>query len=317
LSDYPPVRLGLIGAGRWGRNYIRTIQQLNHVSLVSVASRNPETKTLVGGNCIVTDDWRQVINPDGVDGVIIATPPALHVPMTREAVTQGLPVLVEKPLTTNLEEAIELRQMVRKLNGFVLVDHTHLFHPAYRALKKIGRTLGPVQEIHGVAGNWGPYRANVSVLWDWGPHDIAMCLDLLGARPVEMTARRLEARQTEAGYGENLLLQLIFPGHITAEIQIGTLMDKARRLVVQYNRQTLVYDDLAKHKLAIHDFAAPEGPGQPIHIPAELPLTNAVKTFTKAIIGGTKDIDSLDLGVDVAAVLSKCEQALKLGDLSH
>ena len=43
--------------------------------------------------------------------------------------------------------------------------------------------LGPIREIAAVAGNRGPYREDVAVLWDWGPHDVAMALDLVGASP--------------------------------------------------------------------------------------------------------------------------------------
>lgn len=314
MTDRTTVRLGLIGAGRWGRNYIRTIQELDGVSLVRIGSKNPQTKLLVDGNCFVTDNWREVLNPDDVDGIVIATPAFLHGQMTREAVALGLPVLVEKPLTLDLDEALSLQQIVNKHKGFVLVDHTYLFHPAYRAIKELGAKTGSVKRICAKAGNRGPYRCDVTAIWDWGPHDIAMCLDLLNSNPKEVIARRLEARRTNRGYSENFFIRLTFPGDVIADIQVGTLMNKTRQFAIWYDKFALFFDDLAVYKLTIHpsdaDFVDLKCSGEAVQISEELPLTNVVKTFMEAITVGARDAYSLNLGVRVVSVLSECEKSL-------
>lgn len=309
------IRLGLIGVGRWGRQYIRTIQGLDGVFLARVGSRNPTTRALVDDGCLIFDDWRQVINRKEVDGVVIATPPALHDPMIQEALCSRMPALVEKPLTTDLNVAVALRRLASTSNTLVMVDHTHLYHPAFQAIKELGDTFGKVMAMRSQAGNWGPYRDDVSVLWDWGPHDVAMCLDLIKATPREAKVERLEERKTEGGYGENLFIRLVFAEGITAEIRIGTLMPKTRRFAVHFDTGIMVYDDLAERKLTLHlptqGFGDPKNPGKGIDILNELPLTRVVKTFVEAISAGVHDSASLDLGVDVVSVLAKCECTLK------
>ncbi len=309
------IRLGLIGAGRWGRNYIRTLRALEGVKLARLASRNPETLSLVDDACIVSENWEEVASARDIDGVIIATPPAVHAEMAETAITFGRPVLVEKPLTMNLSEAIGLRRLVEEYDGYVMVGHTHLFHPAYRALKQLAPALGPVRAIRAEAGNRGPFRDDTPVLWDWGIHDVALCLDLLGTMPIAGGADVAESRQTEDGLGQILDLKLIFPDDVIAQIRIGNIMDKRRRFTAHFETAVLVFDDLAPNMLTLHaptqDFTAPRGPGEALDITLEMPLGVVVREFVQAIADKDDDLVSLDLGVAAVSVLSDCERALK------
>ena len=306
-----PLRLGLIGAGRWGRNYIRTIAGLDGVALVRVGSRNPETPLHVPPSCTVTPEWRQVIDQRFVDAVIIATPPALHAEMTRAAVEAGLPVLVEKPLTLDRAEAESLKDFVASRGGLVMVEHTQLFHPAYRKLKEVAPVYGSIHVIHSEAGNFGPFRADTSVLWDWGSHDVAMCLDLLGNFPSSVEAIVREQQSTPAGMGQIIDLSMEFPAGISARVCIGNIMPRRRMFSVQLDRGMLVYDDLAESRLR-HietgdglDMTAP-GEGIPIPFDYEPPLTCAVREFAAAARAHVVNADNLALAVDVVRVLSSC-----------
>ena len=305
------LRLGLIGAGRWGRNYIRTIAALDGVALTRVASRNPETAQLVPPTCVVTADWRQVVDPALVDAVVVATPPALHVPMARAALAAGLPVLVEKPLTLDCAEAESLEELVASRGGLVMVDHTHLFHPAYRKLKEIAPTFGTVRAVHSEAGNHGPFRRDTPVLWDWGAHDVAMCLDLIGSFPTGIAAAVREQKRTPEGTGQIIDLDLQFPAAASARIRIGNIMPKRRMFSVRLERGTLVYDDLAAAKLVRLETGDNARAGTAIPVDGEPPLSCAVREFAAAARAHRADTNSLALAVDVVRVLSACEQRLR------
>ena len=129
------VRLGVIGAGRWGRNIIRTLRGMSAADLAWVASRNPTAREFAGRGCTVEEGWRGLLRRPGIDGIAIATPPALHAEMTAAAISAGLPVFVEKPLTCDVGEAERLLDLAAARRGYVLVDHVHLFSHAYRELK--------------------------------------------------------------------------------------------------------------------------------------------------------------------------------------
>ena len=73
-----PLRFGLIGAGRWGRNIIRTLAEMRDVVLARLASGNPGSAALVPTCCPVERDWRKVAAAEDIDGLIIAAPAACH-----------------------------------------------------------------------------------------------------------------------------------------------------------------------------------------------------------------------------------------------
>ena len=308
------LRIGLIGAGRWGRNIIKTIAGLQGMRLARLASRNPESLRLVPADCAVSGDWRAMLDEHAIDAVIIATPPALHAEMARSAVERGLPVLVEKPLTLELGQAEALRDFVAAHAGTVMVDHTHLFNPAYRALKRALPRHGAIRAIASLAGNQGPFRRDVAVLWDWGAHDVAFCLDLLGVAPGPLSAALVASRETPEGPGQVVEIRAEFPGEVSAVLRFGNILAKARRLSVYLEGGVLVYDDVAQHKLTLHAPAraheAPRMPGEPLPYEPGMPLACAVGEFAAAARARSTSLAGLDLGVDVVRVLERCAAAL-------
>lgn len=282
------IRLGLLGAGAWGRRYISTIAELTDVEVARVESSL----------------WRDALAEGDWDGVIIATPAPLHAEMTLAALEAGLPVLVEKPLTMDPAQAREVLAAARRLKGIVLVDHTFLFHPAYEALKKHSKNLGPLRAISTIHGNRGPFRAGVSVLWDWAPHDVALCLDLLKTNPDSVAASREMTEQPPEGPGENVLLRLEFPDSVLAEIRVGNLLrKKSSRFEFRFEKGTLTLDDIGPEKLTLD--------GRPLGFPPGRPLTRAVEAFTAAIRSKTPDDAGLQRGVDVVSVLARAQSSLE------
>ena len=149
------------------------------------------------------------------------------------------------------------------------------------------------------------------MLWDWGPHDVALCLDMMGEMPVGIAAEILEWRDNPEGLGETLALNLEFPGGCRAEIEIGNLYaEKRRRFEVEFDGASLIYDAHAESRLVRRS----ERDGVPIHetipVAGEPPLTYAVLGFIDAIRSGSADPGPLRLGIGVVEVLASCEELL-------
>ena len=132
--------LAVVGAGRWGSVYSRTLTELGI----------EHTLGRTWGNC---------------DGVIVATPPETHFGIAKEVLRRGVPLLLEKPITLDPRQAWELV----KLGGIAFAGHTRLYSPSWRKFKA---SLSHVENVHASAG--GTLR---DPWWDWGPHLAAMCLD--------------------------------------------------------------------------------------------------------------------------------------------
>src|SRR4051812_28252698 len=214
------VRLGLVGVGRWGRNYVRTIAGIDGAQLAAVASRNPDTAALVPPDCRVVNDWHALVAANDIDAIIVATPPATHAVIVVAALLAAKPTLVEKPLAQSRTDAQLIRSALGDDFAIVMVDHIHLFHPAFRALQREAAALGPIRSINSAAGNLGPYRSDVPALWDWAPHDLAMLLTLVPGPAIPVRAVRLDAQPVNGLMAERIAVELELAGGIPARFQI-------------------------------------------------------------------------------------------------
>lgn len=178
------IKVGLIGRGRWGGKIKTTI-----------AEHCPGLEVL----------WQTGISPSfltcyakqPVDGVIIATPAATHADILRWAFVERVPVFVEKPLVTSEKE---LQGLDPPPDLPVVVDHTYLFHPTFAVLRgRVSAFEGTVR-VSSVGGNDGPVRADVSPLWDYGPHDVALALGLFADDPIDIKADASVFRDGKRNY---------------------------------------------------------------------------------------------------------------------
>lgn len=302
-----PVRLGLIGFGPWGKVVLRSLCSSRAARITRIASRNPATPALVGPKIRVTDDWRSLIRARDIDGIIVASPPALHFAMTSAAVERGLPVFVEKPLTLDIRSARKLLALTARKKGFVLVDHIHLFHPGFRALKKRSTKLLPLRKILTWGGNRGPVRPDVDSLWDVAPHDISMTLDLLGHSPETVTVSRRRSKILRGA--EMFVIDLGFSSGVRARLTVGNGMSQKRRRFEAHGEDGgLAYDEILPDQLT----RLPKGAKRwkPLPFTRRKPLTAAFETFAEAIRSGSTDLSSLERGVDVISILSRCDKSL-------
>ena len=242
--------------------------------------------------------------------MIIATPPRLHFGMAHFALSRDIPVLVEKPLTMNVRQARMLGALALERGVPLLVDHVYLYHPAYRVLRSELRGKGPFS-IESSAGNDGPYRPGISVLWDYGPHDVAMCMDLVGETPTHVSATRLDRRAIGAAVAETLQLHLEFSTGDKADITVSNqLRSRTRLLSMRAGSDLLVFDDTLETKL-YREPAGASGQRVPIPYVVEPPLAVAVREFGDAIVRRRPTVKDTNFATDVVAVLARCAAALR------
>lgn len=311
-----PLRLGLIGAGRWGRVLIATIRRLPDFDLAWVASSAPDAAALVRPGATATTDWRTFAEA-GLDGLVIATPPDRHAAPFLAAIEAGVPVFVEKPMVTTAAEADAVEvALARARDAIVLVDHTALFHPGVTVLREHLRGGAP-RRVVSVGGQWGRRGGDIGALWDYGPHDVALCLDLLGLDARLVRAERVRAEVIDGAPCEVLRLALAGRDGSTAEATFGNAMEPKRRwLGVDDGTAAYVLDALAEVPLGrapTNSTLAPGLTGTPIAVPDTLPLDLAFARFARAIRGDRVDWPAADalLGLAVTRVLLEAEAALK------
>lgn len=128
------VRVGVIGVGYLGRHHARIYSELSDVSLVGVADPDRASAGDIAGKygCISTDDYRELIAQ--CDAVSIATPTSTHHDIAVDCLRKGMDILVEKPITKRLEDAIDMVEEAQRRNLLLQVGHLERYNPGVVAV---------------------------------------------------------------------------------------------------------------------------------------------------------------------------------------
>lgn len=122
--------LAVFGAGGIGRTHVDRIQRSSNLALAAIADPSDAAKALAEGLGIRWfADHRALLEAVPLQGAIIATPNALHVPMALDCLERGVPVLVEKPMAATPTQAQKLVDAQAKTGVAVLVGHHRRHNP--------------------------------------------------------------------------------------------------------------------------------------------------------------------------------------------
>jgi predicted dehydrogenase len=250
------LRLGVIGAGAWGKNHVRSAAALAGAELVAVCDTRKavrDTVALQYPAVFVTEAAAALL--ERVDAVIIASPAKTHADYARQVIAAGKPCLVEKPFALGVADAEAVAEAAAARNVPVLVGHLLMFHPAVEALRGLiaSGELGRVLYMYGLRVNLGQVRADENALWSFGPHDVSVALSLLGELPIRVAAHG--SCYLQAGVEDVVFLHMEFASGTVAHVQLSWLdPHKVRKLTVVGDRKMVVFDDMEpREKLRIYD----------------------------------------------------------------
>jgi len=299
------ISLGLIGVGNWGRRIANTVAAMPGVRLAAAASSNQDVASLLPADCRIYADWHELVAAANLQGVIIATPSHLHGEMLVAAVEAGKAVLVEKPLVASRVQNDQLRARMAAQTATILVDHIHLFHPAFQALQREAARLGPLRAIRSSAGKLDDTCRGLDLLWDWAPHDLSMGL-ALAPGAAQVTGTRWLGKERAA-----LDFDLQLAGGVVAHVELSVAKPRHRWFAAQYEGGTLVYRDgeapSLTHLKPGEDIHAA---GEPVRFEPDFPLTVAISCFADAIRRADLARDSFDLGLSVVDLTADIEDSL-------
>ncbi len=138
------MRIGLIGTGKHGSRYARHIvHDVPGLTLAAISRRSAERRIQAREwDCRGHEDWRQLVDDDGVEAVIGVVPPALNLAIARACVRAGKPLLLEKPLAASLDEAREIVSLCNKNNLPLTVGQTLRYNQVICRFRKLLPELG-------------------------------------------------------------------------------------------------------------------------------------------------------------------------------
>tara|TARA_B100000927_G_scaffold290683_1_gene290193 strand:- start:503 stop:1447 length:945 start_codon:yes stop_codon:yes gene_type:complete len=167
--------ISVIGAGYWGKNYLKVLSQLE--SLHSIFDFSPEIREQYNNQYKLKNfTLEEIFQDEDVEGIVIATPMETHYEIAMQALNAEKNVLIEKPICSNLAQAKELHDLALSKNLVLMVGHLMNYHAHFIKLIEIikKRDLGKLQLIRSKRKSLGKVRNNENVIWSFAPHDISM-----------------------------------------------------------------------------------------------------------------------------------------------
>ena len=179
------IRCAVIGVGYLGKFHAQKYAALPNAELVAVVDSNRQSAEQLANelDCRAGNDLLEIL--DDVDAVSIVAPTTLHHDMASKCLRRGIHVLVEKPITTTLEEADELIDLAQKNKCVLQVGHLERFNAAVLALGKMVEHTPLFIESHRLAP-FKPRATDVNVVLDLMIHDIDIILDLVKSDITDM-----------------------------------------------------------------------------------------------------------------------------------
>jgi predicted dehydrogenase len=301
------MKIGLIGLGRWGKVYLGALLNIPRVKFIHVAGR-PEQKhdAQESPSIRFTENWLEVCLNTSLSGVIVASPPHTHYEIAKLAMERKISVFVEKPFTLCPEQTHALYNLSQGNGVLCMVNYTHLFSPAYQDLKLSVSKAGGIRHIFSEGFSSGPYRKDISVLWDWGAHDLAMCIDLLNESPEFMQVSELVSGN-ENPLAKLLMLEMTFPSKIKSRSVFGNASEfKRRDLCVVCDDGCFVYDGLSSGLSKQFSSRVFSCDSQRFRL-QQTPLERAILEFLDYLELGKRSHYTLNLATKVNHALSKLE----------
>ena len=225
-----PVRIGVVGLGRFGRLHALTLARLPEAQLVALVARRQESLDALVPELPGVSGWtdlERAVAEANADAWVVACTTAAHVPVTKRLLESGASVLLEKPVSESLSEARELEPLVAANSANLMIGHVVLFNTEFQQLCDEIAARGPLRYLDCVR------HRPATIVADFpgeNPMHAAMVHDLYAAQvlvdraePAQFSA---QFRRTDQGEVDLALAQLIWPGGVVGSFTASYLTPK-------------------------------------------------------------------------------------------
>jgi predicted dehydrogenase len=249
----------LFGAGYWGKNHLRELNNNQDVSSLFVVD------PLIHSNQDLIKNYQNVhffTSVDEIfrknlkiDGAVIASPPSTHFELAKKCLENNLHVLVEKPMVETSDE-LEILNILSGENKVLMSGHTYLFNPAIQAIKNIidSGELGQIMFIHSQRLNFGIMRKDTDVFMSLAPHDISLVQYFMNdAKYLDMKISKYNF--TFSPNDDFSSTGLFYDNSVYAQIDVSWYYpEKVRSLKIVGTKKSIIFDDVNK-KITLHDIS--------------------------------------------------------------
>lgn len=330
-----PVRIGIVGCGSVMRYpYTRQIQRMQAsgmaVEVVRACDAVADRQEIVVerfGDIPFSTNYRDVVEADDVDLVLVLTSMPQHGPIAKAALQAGKHVLVEKPMAVDLELAAELVELAKHSVGFLLPAPHVVLSPTYQTMwQRIHNgDIGQVLQARAIYGWNGPfwgrwfYEQGGGPLFDLGVYNVTSLTGLLGPakRVTAMTAIARPERivddapmQVQTEDSAHVLIE--FANNVIAVVTTGFTMQTYRCPAIEIYGSTgtiqMLGDDWDPNGYELWQNNVGAWQLYPESNP-DWPWTDGLRHLVECIQSGTRPMITPEHGYHVLEIMLKAQQA--------
>jgi predicted dehydrogenase len=280
------LRIGVVGTGVLGAHHARVLASLPDVTLAHVFDIDaPKAQRIADkSGAIASGSFEEFIA--SVDAAVVAVPTVAHAAVASRLVREGRHVLVEKPITSTVEDAEALVTLAAEKGVVLQVGHVERFNPASVALQRIGAPR--FVEVHRLSPF--PNRSlDIDVILDLMIHDLDLLLALDPSKPVQIDAVGVPVLTDRVDIAN---VRIRFESGLIANLTASRVSaEKIRKFRVFGSRLYASCDFLTRQaqiaKLVVSEGGAPEirmeSVGSDPEDPESEPLRRQAKAFVEAV----------------------------------
>jgi len=240
------IRVGVIGVGYLGRYHAQKYAGMDNVDLVGVVDTEKSRAETVARQTGTSAYTSHLELMGRVDAVSIAVPTPAHYSVARDFLENNVDILIEKPMTTSLEEADKLLEMAESRSLIIQVGHLEEFNPAVVALRKFVKR--PVFiESHRLS-IYKERCTDVSVVLDLMIHDIDIILNFVRSGIKEI---RAAGAPVTSGQVDIANARLEFENGCVANVTASRISTRNERKIRLFQRDGYLAVDFAKREVTV------------------------------------------------------------------
>ena len=245
-SEQDKLRVGVVGTGYLGKFHAEKYTHLNAVELVGVVDRDRATAEAVAGKFGVPayTDHRELLGK--VDAISVVVPTPAHFAVSRDFLEHDVDVLIEKPMTSTLDEADELIRIAESRGLIIQVGHLERFNSAVVALKDILKRPLFI-ESHRLS-TFKPRGTDVSVVLDLMIHDIDIILNFVHSEVKDIRAAGVSVISDHVDIAN---ARLEFASGCVANVTASRISLKNERKIRLFQRDAYISVDFASHEITV------------------------------------------------------------------
>jgi len=304
------TKIGVIGAGRWGKKHVDEYSKMQNVELLWVSDLKKENLDFCKQKYNVPNvstDYNDVLSSN-VDAVSVCTINEKHYEVCKKALENGKHVLVEKPITLKPKNAYDLVKIANENNKLLAVGHIFRFNRALNETKKL------IQEkffgdIFYLRLQWTMHiipDKPIDIIFDMMPHVFDIMNYLLDSWPIKITCFAKDFRINSLEDTAFIICE--FPNKILTHSEISwTLPEKVRQVDVIGNKASAKIQCLSQEVKIFKD----DNTGKNLDIKPNNTLGDELKHFIDAVENGSCVPNDGEIGAKTVELVVKTRESLE------